>query len=178
MEGRVGGGRCFAGVSEDPRASALSLRAVVPARARSSAEQFGLASACVSRGRSAPPCAESARRYRGTPERSIKNWASGSYTSLMTRIERLHFEVRDGRHAHGTELGVLALSAERTRFRARVDTEAAAAAHAAYTAVKRVADGPDEGNVGRAIEARAQFERLAAEISPGQGRILRHGRAR
>jgi hypothetical protein len=72
-------------------------------------------------------------------------------------------EYRRARLMHAAELGPM--DAGRTRFRARVDTEAAAAAHAAYAAVKRLADDLNEvAGVAKAIEARAQFERLAAEM--------------
>jgi hypothetical protein len=66
-------------------------------------------------------------------------------------------------------LGTVGRDAGPTRTAARVETEAVAAAHAAYCAVKHLAGIADEAaRVGNATEARAEFERLAVAMgSPG-----------
>jgi hypothetical protein len=76
-----------------------------------------------------------------------------------------------------TELGLVGMDAAHTRFRARVDTEAAAAAYAAYAAVKRTAaDSNEVAGVAKATEARARFERLAAEMGSGAQHLVHGGR--
>jgi hypothetical protein len=75
------------------------------------------------------------------------------------------------RPAHAAELGMVDIDPGRTRFRARVDTEAAAAAYAAYAAVRRIAaDSNEAAGVAKAAEARARFERLAADLGTSDAR--------
>jgi hypothetical protein len=70
---------------------------------------------------------------------------------------------------HAGRLGTLGRDAGPTRIAARIETEAVAAAHAAYCAVKHAAGIANEAaRVGNATEARAEFERLAVAMgSPG-----------
>ena len=70
---------------------------------------------------------------------------------------------------HTGTLGTIGSDAGPTRIAAGVETEAVAAAHAAYCAVKHLAGIADEAaRVGNATEARAEFERLAVAMgSPG-----------
>jgi hypothetical protein len=85
------------------------------------------------------------------------------------------FEDRGARRMPAAELGLVGMDAGHTRFRARVDTEAAAAAYAAYAAVKRTAaDSNEVAGVAKATEARARFERLAAEMGTSGAQTFVH----
>ena len=88
------------------------------------------------------------------------------------------FEDRGARRMPAAELGLVGMDAGHTPFRARVDREAAAAAYAAYAAVKRTAaDLNEAAGVAKATEARARFERLAAEMgTSGAPNFVQEGR--